>query len=142
LSTAILLLTIVTLLLFPGAVAPRSTAAQIEPHDFRAYGMACKSCHASVGMKKRGVMRKPASEICTGCHKLPGHSHPVDIKPAMTVPPDLPLDINGMITCATCHDPHMAYLDSLTGEKTMYVRRGNTGRTFCAACHENLRSLL
>ncbi len=118
-----------------GALAPYEKS---EPHDFRGHGLDCKSCHATLGLKKRGIMRKPVLEICTGCHALATHTHPFDIKPALEVPADLPLDMNGMITCATCHDPHGIYKDALTGKKTRYLRRAGPGRIFCASCHRNI----
>ena len=53
-----------------------------EPHDFRAQGMDCRSCHRSIGVIKSGGLVKPVSELCYGCHKLEGAlSHPVDLKP-------------------------------------------------------------
>ena len=107
-----------------------------DPHDFLVrHHLECRDCHASVGIKSRGVMRKSIDDICAGCHKLPGHSHPVDIEPAFLVPADLPLDVRGMLTCATCHDPHRAFVNSATGERTMYLRRDGTRKQFCDACH-------
>lgn len=109
-----------------------------NPHAFLLrHNMACKDCHASIGIKKRGSMRKPVGEICARCHKLPGHSHVVEIQPAFVVPPDLPLDENGLLTCATCHDPHRAYVNPVSGERTMYLRRDGTRKQFCAVCHEH-----
>jgi hypothetical protein len=81
-------------------------------------------------------MQKPIKEICAACHKLSMHSsHPVDIKPSFALPADMPLDERGFITCATCHDPHRKYLNALTGEKTLYLRREGTRKKFCLACH-------
>jgi predicted CXXCH cytochrome family protein len=114
--------------------------AERDPHDFLLrYNMGCKDCHASVGIKSRGVMRKSVEEICTGCHKLPGHSHPVDIQPAFVVPADLPLDMRGMLTCATCHDPHRSYMNPASGERTMYLRRDGTRQQFCESCHHHAK---
>jgi predicted CXXCH cytochrome family protein len=126
-----LLLWITALPARPLAPAPSA----LEPHDFRAYGMDCRSCHLSVGLRQRGGMVRPVGEICSGCHKLLGSSHPVGIKPSMTIPPDLPLDDRRMMTCTTCHDPHAEYVNRRTGEKTMYLRRPEPGKQFCMACH-------
>jgi predicted CXXCH cytochrome family protein len=107
-----------------------------EPHDFRAYGMDCRSCHKSVGLKTSGNMAKSIREICHGCHSLDGLlSHPVDFKPVKLPPADLPLDEKGMMTCATCHDPHKTYRNATTGKKTMYLRRDGPQKIFCMACH-------
>ncbi len=128
----------VTLMFMPGQTRSSEPILSTErdPHDFLLrYNMGCKDCHASVGIKSRGVMRKPVGEICAGCHKLPGHSHVVDIQPAFVVPPDLPLDVRGMLTCATCHDPHRPYLNPASGERTMYLRRDGTRKQFCEVCH-------
>jgi hypothetical protein len=126
-----LLLWITALPARPLAPAPSA----LEPHDFRAYGMDCRSCHLSLGLRQRGGMVKPVGEICNGCHKLLGSSHPVDIKPSMTTPADLPLDDRRMMTCATCHDPHGDYVNRRTGKKAMYLRRPEPGKQFCMACH-------
>lgn len=113
--------------------------ARLEPHDFSGQGMNCTSCHEYVTVKSRGVMKKPVGEICLGCHKLPGHSHPVDLEPAMSIPQDMPLDNNGLLTCATCHDPHMPSVDRITGKKTLYLRRSGPNRMFCMSCHSTIR---
>jgi predicted CXXCH cytochrome family protein len=110
-----------------------------EPHDFRAYGMDCRSCHKSIGIKKSGGLVKPVRAICYGCHALEGLlSHPVDIKPGSPLPVDLPLDEKGMMTCSTCHDPHKSYKNQMTGKKTMYLRREGPPKVFCMACHSKV----
>ncbi len=45
--------------------------------------------------------------LCNSCHGLDADIHPVNIKPppTMTVPPELPLDKDGKLTCVTCHEP-------------------------------------
>ena len=107
-----------------------------EPHDFRAYGMDCRSCHQSIGVIQSGGLVKPVQAICYGCHKLEGaSSHPVDFKPAFALPVDLPLDEKGMMTCSTCHDPHKSYKNNLTGKRTMFLRREGPPKAFCKACH-------
>jgi len=108
---------------------------RLEPHDFRGHGLDCRSCHISVSVKQDGGLRKPVSEICGGCHRLPHQNHPVDMVPTLQVPPDLPLDKQGKLTCATCHDPHRPYLNPLTGNRTMYLRRDGPNRGLCLACH-------
>jgi predicted CXXCH cytochrome family protein len=54
----------------------------------------------------------------------------------MSIPPDMPLDGSGRMTCITCHSFH--YGDILTnGEKTFLLRR-EKGKMFCYTCHKKL----
>jgi hypothetical protein len=109
---------------------------QVEPHDFAAQGLECRSCHKAVVLLRRGSMQKTIREMCNACHRLAMHSsHPVDIKPSFALPADMPLDEQGLMTCATCHDPHRQYLNALTGEKTLYLRRDGSRKKFCLVCH-------
>ncbi len=114
---------------------PTQEDGQLGPHDFRALGRDCRSCHKSVGVKSGGGLIKSVGEICSGCHRVPGLSHPVDIVPTIAIPADLPLDENGKMTCATCHDPHRPYINPMTGQKTRYLRRDGPKRILCLACH-------
>lgn len=108
-----------------------------EPHDFRALGLECRTCHKVVGVKTSGGLVKGVSEICYGCHSLSGKlSHPVDVKPSFSLPAGLPLSEDGIMTCATCHDPHKSYRNALTNEKTHYLRREGPKKLFCMSCHE------
>ena len=135
----IVLLTAVFGLYAPSRAAIQPIEKPREAHDYRAYGLDCRSCHKSVGLKSSGGTVKPIREICGDCHKLEGMlSHPVDIKPTFTFPPDLPLDENGMMTCATCHNPHRAQMSMFTGKKTKYLRREGSKKEFCIACHNQL----
>jgi predicted CXXCH cytochrome family protein len=133
-----------TFLLLYGLVISTTNAAGAapdkphEPHDFRAYGMNCRTCHLQVTMKTRGTMVKPVGEICAGCHKNTGLAHPVDMKPSFALPAGLPLDDRGMMTCATCHDPHRSAYDAFTGNKTLYLRRDGSKKSLCQTCHRNL----
>lgn len=113
-------------------------AALREPHDFRSHGMTCRSCHVSVTITTRGAMQKPVGEICSGCHKNTNLAHPVDMKPSFALPAGLPLDERGMMTCATCHDPHRPALDAFTGKKTLFLRRDGSKKAFCQTCHKDL----
>lgn len=130
-------MTVVGFVLFFTATFSGLSAQQrrLEPHDFRGHGLDCRSCHLSVSVKQDDGLRKPVSEICAACHRLPHQNHPVDMVPTMTVPPDLPLDRQGKLTCATCHDPHRPYLNPLTGSRTKYLRRDGPNRGLCLACH-------
>ena len=116
--------------------AHATQSGRLDPHDFRAQGKDCRSCHKSVGAKETGGLTKPAGEICTACHRVPGLSHPVDMVPTFPIPADLPLDELGKMTCATCHDPHRPHINPLTGQKTKYLRRDGPPRLLCLACHK------
>ena len=101
-----------------GRAASEPRSPQVEPHDFANKGMECRSCHKAVVLQRRGSMQKTIGEMCTACHRHAGQSsHPVDMKPSFALPADMPLDERGLMTCATCHDPHRRYLNALTGEK-------------------------
>jgi len=126
----------ITITPLAGGATPPPQQLQHEPHDFVAHGLECRSCHISVGLLMRGSMQKPIGDICAGCHKLAEQtSHPVGMKPSFPLPAGLPLDEKGIMTCATCHDPHRPYLNALTGEKTLYLRRDGPRKMFCIACH-------
>jgi len=130
---------VVQLILMPlstGKASSSKPADLVEPHDFRAYGMDCRNCHKALSVKTSGALVKPVTEICQSCHNLAGRlSHPVDMKPSFNMPPGLPLDGQGMMTCTTCHDPHKAYRNALSGAKTMYLRREEPRKQFCLVCH-------
>lgn len=70
---------------------------------------------------------------CDGCHKAAYNPHPVNMKPTMAVPPELPLSPVGLVTCATCHAVHGGKSED------SYVRNGvghfASRRTFCYKCH-------
>jgi hypothetical protein len=125
------------LLFTPSSVATAPQPETGEPHDFQAYGLHCRDCHKVVGLKESGEMIKPITVICQDCHTVDGMlSHPMNIKPSFRIPTDLPLDTDGMMTCATCHDPHKSYRNSLTGKRTMYLRREGHPKELCNACHQ------
>lgn len=112
-----------------------SQSSGTEPHDFRSHGMTCRTCHKEVGIKASGALQKPVGDICAECHKMGGRSHPVDIKPSFAMPAGLPLDEQGYMTCATCHDPHRPYLNAVTGARSMYLRRDGPRKFLCLTCH-------
>ncbi len=90
-----------------------------EKHD-------CTFCHDDPAVKGPGVLRKELSGLCLDCHpdrKAP-REHAVDTKPSMTVA-GLPLQ-RGMLTCATCHDPHANPHGTLLRKPP---------RDLCLSCH-------
>lgn len=64
----------------------------------------CGICHVS--HMGGTLLREPLSGLCIGCHPdRVKADHAVDIVPSMDVG-ELPLDKEGRMTCATCHEPH------------------------------------
>ncbi|MHB8767168.1 MAG: multiheme c-type cytochrome [Deferrisomatales bacterium] len=131
-----------------------------DPHGFLSQPGQCTRCH--VEAPKPGTPRAPLRfrkdvvSLCLECHgdKDLSALHPVDIRPGFRVPRGLPLDEQGAITCATCHDPHgpasapVAYVaESLSGRllslltrkrqyRTFYLRRPNDRGQLCLGCHD------
>ncbi|MBE0602724.1 MAG: hypothetical protein IH611_03725 [Deltaproteobacteria bacterium] len=95
-------------------------------HDFRGK---CDGCHLSVSGGKR-IFTRDMDSLCGECHPSLGLSHPTGMRPSFGLPPGFPLDWNGRLTCATCHDPH--------GGREYLLRTGKSGRSFCIGCHTAL----
>lgn len=135
-------------------------AAASDPHAAMAAPGKCSNCHAQeVGFGKQPPrpmkFKKDIVSICLECHtnKDVASLHPVDIRPGMTVPSNLPLDDEGTITCATCHNPHMPsqgksphvaealtkrFINILSAKDTyptFYLRMPNDKGQICEACH-------
>lgn len=106
------------------------------PHDFTE--TECFLCHQ--GDITHGELKGSGiTFLCTQCHKdlfSEGYMHPYDVLPQKVhdIPPDFPLDINGRITCNTCHDVH-ADFETPFGTPSNYLRRFETGKEFCDLCH-------
>lgn len=100
----------------------------------------CPQCHAQTPVKgRRDTLRMtaPVSVLCGRCHRTleDTFTHPVDIVPTrVAVPADLPLSLDGKMTCSTCHDIH-AEPDYVFGAARALLRRQTTGQALCAACH-------
>jgi predicted CXXCH cytochrome family protein len=130
---------IVPLLVLVCAVAAYSTFINYAPHFFSTNE--CLECHFTIpqaGGEKPLRFVKPVTELCGRCHKdLNPLSHVVDVVPTMNMPEGMPLDALGMLTCATCHDPHRNRVDTRTGKRTYYLRTDRQGKAFCLLCHED-----
>ena len=69
---------------------------------------ACTDCHNSATPGANDLI-KPLSTLCADCHaeRIAAGEHVVDIP--VTAPNNtLPLH-NGVMSCATCHDPHQPF---------------------------------
>ena len=89
----------------------------------------CDECHLSLSGPKKIFVRE-IDRLCEGCHGSLGLSHPSGIRPTTALPAGFPLDWNGKMTCATCHDVH--------GNREHLMRTEKRGRRFCFLCHESL----
>jgi predicted CXXCH cytochrome family protein len=101
-------------------------------------GIKCLDCHVRIPFDKSRayLFNAGIAGICSGCHKRPMHSHPVEAVPSIQIPLDMPLDVKGRLTCITCHSFHNG--EAVTdGEKTYLLRR-QKGKTFCYSCHTKL----
>jgi predicted CXXCH cytochrome family protein len=92
----------------------------------------CYTCHNSYLLEK--------NQSCTAWTE---HSHPVYVTPSRTiqVPPDLPLNDRGQITCNTCH---VVYGDTPKDSpdknpqafsRKIYLRNKNIDSSLCKMCH-------
>ncbi len=99
------------------------------PHDFAAR---CGMCHVSRPQPgEPGRFLRDIDQLCRGCHRMPPvNSHPTGIMPTMELPDGFPLDWQGRMTCATCHDPH--------SPRGWFLRAEQPGRRFCELCHRQL----
>lgn len=114
-------------------------ALEREPHKFSR--SECGECHVkdASGKVMGKELTQPVLVLCERCHKnilSDGYIHPINVKPRHAiVPADMPLSREGTVTCATCHDIHVSYFTPY-GTPSHYLRRYETGKNFCAACHK------
>jgi len=147
-------------------LAPAGPPLPPNPHEAMNAPGTCKGCHAYDGSTLAAHefdVRIP--EKCRVCHteEQLGRSHPIGVDPRhsaenVDVPEDLPLE-NGMVSCGTCHNPHLVFLSKtraypaqqpafleVTGQveipwyKTLFLRKSDPDRGFeplCLACHKD-----
>ena len=129
---------LVFLALSAAAVTAFTTFVNTPPHSFSSNE--CLECHFTIPNPEDPRpfrFNKPISELCARCHKdLSPLSHSVGMAPTMRMPKGMPLDDLGMMTCATCHDPHKNRFNG-KGKKTYYLRVEKQGKAFCLLCHED-----
>ena len=97
----------------------------------------CLECHTvdrtTLETEQAAARAKLAPDLesrCFVCHDE-GPSHHTGIKPTMPVPATLPLSVEGLITCATCHFVH--------GEPQGVgdaLRINNDRGALCLTCHK------
>ena len=110
------------------AVVPFLTMADLRirsTHDFEGK---CNECHLS--LSDPNVFVRDIDFLCAACHTSLGLCHPSGIRPKTALPAGFPLDWNGKMTCATCHDVH--------GNRESLLRTDRRGRRFCSLCHATL----
>ncbi len=161
-------------LLAAAAFASRPGVPETDAaHDFMADESRCAECHRVVKEGKDWVLDPhiftgSVVDACRRCHPATsmGRSHPVGVdptrsRPRIYVPPELPLQWSDeargeVMTCGTCHDPHLPRFDrrKLHGRQkphprgkgqylTYFLRlRGEEARDgytkLCHACHPKL----
>jgi hypothetical protein len=128
-----LVLLLALLLASPSGAAEKRKAE--NPHE-RKDAKACPICHVTPPSEAEASRQQfnlrfegDVVALCGSCHGGYTHMHPVKIAvaPDMKNPEDLPLDKDGKITCATCHDV-------MEGHGVSRKRRV-TGRALCLNCH-------
>lgn len=100
---------------FVKAQHPTVGLPPVDPHDFLNRTENCVCCHDT-----REKQIEPhrftidINESCERCHPAGalGHSHPMGEEAALPerdgdTPRNLPLDERDLITCGTCHNPHL-----------------------------------
>jgi predicted CXXCH cytochrome family protein len=68
----------------------------------------CELCHLPHKKGEKVLLKKPVEQLCLECHpdRKGPHEHTVDVKPSFSIPKELPLTEEGLISCITCHAPH------------------------------------
>ncbi len=119
--------------------------AMETPHDNAE--IRCLDCHVTLPFE-RVVMSfySDIPSICLGCHqKVPcrdetkavsGYIHPVGMLPTMDLPDDFVLNVQGQISCITCHFYHDKGKTELTIH-AQYLRR-STVKRLCMSCHKKI----
>lgn len=101
-----------------------------NPHEFE--GM-CETCHLTQPVEGQvGLFVKGIDVLCRECHEVSTkNSHPTQVFPSMSVPDAFSLNWQGMMSCATCHDPHLEQV----GGNEYLLRSEARGAEFCRLCH-------
>ena len=108
-----------------------------DPTKFR-----CLDCHRSIPFPGKALrFYEDIDRQCLHCHPdshISGSNvHPAVARPSIDIPPDLPLDSSGRMTCFTCHYFHPVESKGGLLNNPALLRRP-PGRNFCLACHGSL----
>lgn len=124
--------TLITILLLLYAVI--AFCRNKVPHEFSS--SECTICHTTDSNDSK--ISGSVTNKCMTCHTDlfdNGFMHPVDMRPKkISIPLDLPLDENGLMTCNTCHDVHSNH-ETPRGKESHFLRRLERGKAFCNSCH-------
>ena len=122
----------------------REELARINPHQEIQSGRGCELCHDTKPDRnkpletKKLISRGDIVILCLRCHVY--QDHPANFnhtglpdealmkKDNIQIPEDFPLDTEGKLTCATCHNPHAGDPKSSRGV--------GVGQEICGNCHK------
>ena len=107
----------------------------------------CLECHFTLPFDRtRLSYTQDVGSVCARCHEnfpcknteghKSGFSHPLDVVPSMTIPLDMPLNKDGLLTCITCHSYHAEFWDSEYNNESLLRR--SKGPQLCFTCHKKL----
>ncbi len=141
------------------ATPPAPAASAKVQEGPKGHPAGCSSCHVAHDAQgqrlwpyapnvktEKGTQLSIGSALCYSCHDgtitamgasffdKDGSTHPIDVKPSprCQIPKEFPLDDQGKITCASCHDPH-----NKKGAIKDYLRMPADDGSLCVACHVN-----
>lgn len=123
----------------------------INPHRAEAKSGKCYTCHTirpgptdSAGTVE---VKEKIGQVCDFCHNVREKAHPANADPLQKLPPGLPRDKRGGVTCGTCHDPHgtdttlhflrREYVESLESGRYVNPHR-KADYSGCLACHAGM----
>ena len=115
-----------------------------NPHVNQKERGLCGFCHQTEPTKmdteKTVQFRFGILRTCNFCHNMAEKNHPANVDKELKPPASLPRDVDGSVTCATCHNPH-GTMDTLHFLRRGYIVSLEAARNFnphvidCQACH-------
>jgi predicted CXXCH cytochrome family protein len=116
-----------------------------NPHVNQKERGLCVFCHQTEPTKMDNVktvrFRYGILKTCNFCHNVAEKNHPVNVDKDINPPGYLPRDLDGSVTCATCHNPH-GTTDTLHFLRREYIVSLEASRNYnphindCLACHK------
>ena len=123
--------------LLPLLLSPAHARAPKGPNAHRPEAD-CRLCHTADAATLRSDPAKARTLIfpdlearCASCHAGEGPSHKTGVRPRGSVPPDLPLSSDGLITCGTCH-----FIHGESNRANAFERIDNRRGQLCLTCHK------